>query len=202
MKLLGSSGSLYDQCDRIFKYKVSQMFPKVVQKVATAVFTKKWILLLKSKKVTLGSTIWPLSKDYLSRWTLKNRPIWSHWTSDCCHLTKIYIKIIFPECKCSEIGSSKSDCNPESGKCDCKTGFSGQKCQVCPDGTLTNVTGCASGKKTLEICVVPKSHWNFYTYWPNLKTIIRIDQTVVLTENVTLMISIKCMIFYNPLHPL
>ena len=67
-------------------------------------------------------------------------------------------KIIFPECKCSEIGSSKSDCNPESGKCDCKTGFSGQKCQVCPDGTLTNVTGCASGKKTLEICVVPKSH--------------------------------------------
>ena len=50
MKLLGSSGSLYDQCDRIFKYKVSQMFPKVVQKVATAVFTKKWILLLKSKK--------------------------------------------------------------------------------------------------------------------------------------------------------
>jgi hypothetical protein len=49
------------------------------------------------------------------------------------------------------MGSQKSDCDPETGRCNCKTGFSGEKCQICPDGTLTNVTGCASGKiKTLD----------------------------------------------------
>ena len=52
------------------------------------------------------------------------------------------------------MGSQKSDCDPETGSCICKNGFSGDKCQICPDGTLTNVTGCASGRAAVLIVLI------------------------------------------------
>ena len=68
----------------------------------------------------------------------------------------------FLECKCSKIRSEKSYCDPKSGKCNCKIGFSGEKCQICPDGTMSNVTGCASG--LANICMADNL-WRHYYFF-------------------------------------
>ena len=38
------------------------------------------------------------------------------------------------ECKCNEKGSITEYCNEETGKCLCKTGFTGDKCYDCATG--------------------------------------------------------------------
>ena len=34
-------------------------------------------------------------------------------------------------CNCSGLGSVSSECNPENGQCQCKSSFSGKKCDQC-----------------------------------------------------------------------
>ena len=53
--------------------------------------------------------------------------------------------ILIPECGCSDVGSESSACDAQTGECACKPGFRGDKCNICPDGTLANVTSCLSG---------------------------------------------------------
>ena len=55
-------------------------------------------------------------------------------------------KIIFPVCNCSPRGSVRSDCEQMSGKCICKPGISGDKCDTCPDGTSVTLKGCEGCK--------------------------------------------------------
>ena len=38
------------------------------------------------------------------------------------------------ECGCSKEGSFKDGCDDFDGKCQCKQGFKGDKCEICPNG--------------------------------------------------------------------
>ena len=51
------------------------------------------------------------------------------------------------ECGCNALGSESLSCDPQTGACRCKSGFVGDKCNICPDGTLANVTNCLRGNK-------------------------------------------------------
>ena len=55
-------------------------------------------------------------------------------------------KNLFPVCNCSPHGSVRSDCEQMSGKCICKPGISGDKCDTCPDGTSVTLKGCEGCK--------------------------------------------------------
>ena len=37
-------------------------------------------------------------------------------------------------CGCSKEGSLKDGCDDFDGKCRCKQGFKGEKCEICPNG--------------------------------------------------------------------
>ena len=37
----------------------------------------------------------------------------------------------FIECNCDQDGSLNGNCNDDTGKCDCKPGFDGDKCDTC-----------------------------------------------------------------------
>ena len=39
-------------------------------------------------------------------------------------------------------GSVGTTCDSQTGACECKPGFGGDKCNVCPDGMLVGVAGC------------------------------------------------------------
>ncbi|XP_059088020.1 agrin-like [Tigriopus californicus] len=52
------------------------------------------------------------------------------------------------ECKCNQYGAESMDCNAQTGICPCKRGFSGDHCEICPDGTLTTESGCISVSST------------------------------------------------------
>ena len=57
-----------------------------------------------------------------------------------------YSKILISVCNCSPYGSVRSDCEQMSGKCICKPGISGDKCDTCPDGTSVTLKGCEGCK--------------------------------------------------------
>ena len=44
------------------------------------------------------------------------------------------------------MGSDKGLCDEYTGKCQCKSGFSGDKCEICPDGSKTLLDGCPNSK--------------------------------------------------------
>lgn len=47
------------------------------------------------------------------------------------------------DCGCAIMGSDKGKCDSYTGKCTCKPGFSGDKCEICPDGSAsTPLDGC------------------------------------------------------------
>ena len=46
------------------------------------------------------------------------------------------------ECGCDPQGSVATTCDSQTGACECKPGFGGDKCNVCPDGMLVGVAGC------------------------------------------------------------
>ena len=56
----------------------------------------------------------------------------------------------FAECNCNTLGSESSSCEPQTGVCLCKPGYAGDKCGICPDGTLADVTGCSKGSTRYE----------------------------------------------------
>ena len=52
----------------------------------------------------------------------------------------------FLVCNCSPYGSVRSDCEQMSGRCVCKPGIIGDKCDTCPDGTGVTSKGCEGCK--------------------------------------------------------
>jgi hypothetical protein len=50
------------------------------------------------------------------------------------------------DCGCSVMGSVKNQCEKNTGKCTCKQGFTGEKCQICPDGSEATLEGCLNSK--------------------------------------------------------
>ncbi|RWS15687.1 agrin-like protein [Dinothrombium tinctorium] len=50
--------------------------------------------------------------------------------------------VIFSPCDCNKYGSVRSDCEQTTGKCVCKPGISGMKCDKCPQGTVLGPEGC------------------------------------------------------------
>ena len=53
-------------------------------------------------------------------------------------------------CLCSPYGSVRNDCEQMSGKCICKPGIIGDKCDRCPDGTQIQPKGCDEREFFLE----------------------------------------------------
>ena len=51
---------------------------------------------------------------------------------------------------CSPYGSVRNDCEQMSGKCICKPGIKGDKCDRCPDGTQIKPKGCDEREFFLE----------------------------------------------------
>ena len=50
---------------------------------------------------------------------------------------------LFPlVCHCSPYGSVRPDCEQMSGRCICKPGISGDKCDTCPNGSAVTPKGC------------------------------------------------------------
>lgn len=45
-------------------------------------------------------------------------------------------------CSCNPLGSVRTDCEQTSGRCVCKPGIVGVKCDICPDGKTVNDKGC------------------------------------------------------------
>lgn len=45
-------------------------------------------------------------------------------------------------CSCNTSGSIRDDCEQMTGRCVCKPGLQGIKCNVCPDGTVLQPDGC------------------------------------------------------------
>ena len=64
-----------------------------------------------------------------------------------CQFLKKCLLFNFPACDCSPYGSVRTDCEQMSGKCICKPGISGDKCDTCPDGTPVTPKGCNGCKK-------------------------------------------------------
>ncbi|XP_076059065.1 agrin-like isoform X2 [Oratosquilla oratoria] len=45
-------------------------------------------------------------------------------------------------CGCSLFGSERLDCEQNQGKCDCKAGVTGHRCNICPKGKVLRSEGC------------------------------------------------------------
>ena len=52
----------------------------------------------------------------------------------------------YKACQCSPYGSVRNDCEQMSGKCICKPGIKGDKCDICPDETQISPSGCEGRK--------------------------------------------------------
>ncbi|CAH1773592.1 unnamed protein product [Owenia fusiformis] len=57
-------------------------------------------------------------------------------------------------CGCNIFGSQRDDCEQMDGKCMCKKGISGPKCNVCPEGKVLGPQGCMdhNGKMPASSC--------------------------------------------------
>ncbi|GBL62489.1 hypothetical protein AVEN_162922-1 [Araneus ventricosus] len=49
-------------------------------------------------------------------------------------------------CDCDQYGSVRDDCEQMTGRCVCKHGIQGMKCNICPPGTVLGPDGCMDGK--------------------------------------------------------
>ena len=45
-------------------------------------------------------------------------------------------------CGCNKLGSVRTDCEQATGRCVCKPGIEGLKCDTCPDGQGLSSRGC------------------------------------------------------------
>ena len=62
---------------------------------------------------------------------------WSHvwyvsWKESC-----------FSDCSCNIFGSVRDDCEQMTGRCVCKSGITGQKCNLCENGKRLGPQGCS-----------------------------------------------------------
>lgn len=57
--------------------------------------------------------------------------------------------MFYLDCNCNRIGSFSKNCN-EKGKCKCKTGFIGDKCDLCVNGYYSDYTKSCKGKHYLQ----------------------------------------------------
>lgn len=48
-------------------------------------------------------------------------------------------------CSCDQYGSVRDDCEQMTGRCVCKHGINGMKCNICPAGTVLGPDGCMDG---------------------------------------------------------
>lgn len=46
-------------------------------------------------------------------------------------------------CDCNVLGSMRDDCEQTTGRCTCRPGITGQKCNICPNGRQLDSNGCA-----------------------------------------------------------
>ena len=53
-------------------------------------------------------------------------------------------------CECSIYGSIRDDCDQSTGRCVCKPGIEGQKCQECRNGKMLGPGGC-TGKRATRV---------------------------------------------------
>ncbi|VDO98563.1 unnamed protein product [Soboliphyme baturini] len=54
-------------------------------------------------------------------------------------------------CLCSPWGSVRDDCEQKTGRCVCKSGINGAKCDLCPDGSPITADGCSTQKKEQSV---------------------------------------------------
>jgi len=48
-------------------------------------------------------------------------------------------------------GSVRNDCEQMTGRCVCKHGLQGMKCNVCPEGSILGPDGCTHGEFILSL---------------------------------------------------
>ena len=51
-------------------------------------------------------------------------------------LSDVGLHFLFIECKCSNVGSLENACDDVTGKCNCKQGFKGDMCEICPNALV------------------------------------------------------------------
>ena len=59
---------------------------------------------------------------------------------NCCTNTDNVIVIV--ACQCNVFGSVRDDCEQMTGRCVCKPGVTGSKCNICPNGKELGPQGC------------------------------------------------------------
>lgn len=66
-------------------------------------------------------------------------------------------------CSCSAVGSVREDCEQMTGRCVCKPGVQGHKCDVCVDPThILTTIGCTSGQLiTYYLVIITFIGWVF-----------------------------------------
>lgn len=71
-------------------------------------------------------------------------------SSCCCFFILLivcaYSLLSFAACSCNDSGSVRDDCEQMTGRCVCKPGLQGMKCNVCPEGAVLVSDGCIDGK--------------------------------------------------------
>lgn len=61
---------------------------------------------------------------------------------DACCLNFSFSRLA---CSCNMNGSVRDDCEQMTGRCICKHGLQGMKCNVCPKDSVLTPDGCADG---------------------------------------------------------
>lgn len=59
---------------------------------------------------------------------------------------QIYSISSLTDCNCHPYGSVRDDCEQATGRCVCRHGVQGMKCDTCPPGSLLRPEGCVDGK--------------------------------------------------------
>ena len=49
------------------------------------------------------------------------------------------------------MGSLENRCDDVNGKCKCKSGFKGDKCEICPDGLVLDIDGNGISTKRCQM---------------------------------------------------
>lgn len=52
-------------------------------------------------------------------------------------------RFIIAACGCNIHGSMRDDCEQMTGRCMCRPGITGQRCNICPNGKFLGPTGCS-----------------------------------------------------------
>jgi len=60
--------------------------------------------------------------------------------------------VVVVACNCNDLGSLREDCEQMTGRCVCRPGVTGQKCNLCPNGKRLSPTGCTG----LPILTLPQ----------------------------------------------